>query len=93
MSLLLDTHAAIWYVASRKKLSSDALTAIRRSVDRGSPVFVSAISLVEAIYLLERGRIAPEASDLLQKTLRDPISGLLVQPVDEDIARALQQIS
>jgi predicted nucleic-acid-binding protein len=53
MPALLDTHAAIWYVFDRKKLSSSALAYIRRSVERGSPVYVSAISLVETIYLME----------------------------------------
>lgn len=93
MSALLDTHAAIWYVFSRKKLSVDALKYIRHSVDRGNPVFVSAISLVETVYLMERGRIPLEASRRLEAGLRDPASGLLVTPVDEEVAQAVPQIS
>ncbi len=61
MSAVLDTHAAIWYVFIRKRLSQDALRFIRRSVENGRSVYVSAISLVETIYLIERRRIPLEA--------------------------------
>ncbi len=92
MSAVLDTHAAIWYVFIRKRLSQGALQFIRRTVEGGKPVFVSAISIVEAIYLIERGRIALEAIRRLEAGLRDPASGLLVAPVDEDVAQAVHKV-
>lgn len=61
MSALLDTHAAIWYVFIHKRLSGEALKFIRRSVDRGNPVYISAISIVETIYLVEKGSIPLDA--------------------------------
>lgn len=92
MSALLDTHTAIWYVFIRKRLSADALTFIRRSVDRGSPVYVSAITIVETIYLVERSRVTLEALRRLQEALNDPKSGFLVVPIDEEVAEAVQRI-
>ncbi len=92
MSAVLDTHAAIWYVFARKRLSEDALSFIRSSVDKGRPVFVSAISIVEAIYLIERGRVPFEAIQRLESGLKDPVSGLLVTPVDEAVAQAVYRI-
>ena len=92
MSAVLDTHAAIWYVFIRKRLSQDALRLIRRSVDNGKPVYVSAISLVETIYLIERGRIPLEAIQRLEAGLKDPASGLLVAPVDSDVAEAVHRV-
>jgi PIN domain nuclease of toxin-antitoxin system len=92
MSAVLDTHAAIWYVFARKRLSEDALSFIRGSVDKGRPVFVSAISIVEAIYLIERGRVPFEAIQRLESGLKDPVSGLLVTPVDEAVAQAVYRI-
>ncbi len=92
MSAVLDTHAAIWYVFARKRLSEDALSFIRGSVDKGRPVFVSAISIVEAIYLIERGRVPFEALQRLESGLKDPVSGLLVTPVDEAVAQAVYRI-
>ncbi len=72
MAAVLDTHAAIWYVFIRKRLSQDALRFIRRAVESGRPVYISAISLVETIYLIERGRIPLEAIQRLEAGLKDP---------------------
>jgi|SRR6266481_606567 len=92
MAAVLDTHAAIWYVFIRKRLSQDALRFIRRAVESGRPVYISAISLVETIYLIERGRIPLEAIQRLEAGLKDPASGLLVAPVDEDVAEAVHRV-
>ncbi len=92
MAAVLDTHAAIWYVFIRKRLSQDALRFIRRSVDSGRPVYISAISVVETIYLIERGRVPLEAIQRLEAGLKDPASGLLVAPVDEDVAQAVHKV-
>lgn len=82
MAAVLDTHAAIWYVFIRKRMSQEALRFIRRAIERGQPAYVSAISLVETIYLIERGRVPLEAIQRLEAALKDPASGLLVAPVD-----------
>jgi len=92
MAAVLDTHAAIWYVFSRKRLSRDALRFIRHAVDSGRPAYVSAISLVETIYLIERGRIPFEAIQRLEAGLKDPSSGLYVAPVDEEVAQAVHRV-
>ncbi|MBI4480300.1 MAG: type II toxin-antitoxin system VapC family toxin [Acidobacteria bacterium] len=92
MAAVLDTHAAIWYVFIRKRLSQDALRFIRRAVDSGRPAYVSAISIVETIYLIERGRIPLEALHRLEAGLKDPTSGLLVAPVDEEVAEAIHKV-
>jgi len=92
MSAVLDTHAAIWYVFVRKRLSQEALRFVRRAVDGGRPVFVSAISIVETIYLIERGRIPFEAIQRLEAALKDPASGMRVTPVDEEVAQAVHKV-
>jgi PIN domain nuclease of toxin-antitoxin system len=53
---------------------------------------ISVISLVETIYLVERGRVPLEGFRKLEATLRDPTSGLVVVPVDEDVAQAVFKI-
>ena len=89
---VLDTHAAIWYVFDRKQLSRAALQHIRRAVEGGRPVLVSAVSIVETIYLIERGRIPVEAIQRINEGLRDPLSGLQVTPVDEGVAEAVYRV-
>lgn len=51
--IVLDTHAWIWWVADRDRLSTPARTAI----DAAETVGVSAISAWEVALLAERGRI------------------------------------
>lgn len=92
MSAVLDTHAAIWYVFVRKRLSQDALRFIRRAVDSGRPVYVSAISIVETVYLIERGRVPFEAIQRLEAALKDPASSVLVTAVDQEVAQAVHKV-
>jgi len=92
VSAVLDTHAAIWYFQRASALSYKALSSIRRAVESGRPVYISAISLVETIYLVERGRLPLAALQRLEAGLQDAASGLLVQAVDEDVARAVHQV-
>ena len=92
MTAVLDTHAAIWFLHRSNELSSPALRFIRRAVDGGQPVYVSVISLVETIYLVERGRLPLEALRRLEAGLKDTASGMLSQPVDEEVAEAVHRV-
>ncbi len=92
MTAVLDTHAAIWYLHRSTELSSAALQSIRRALEGGEPVYVSVISLVETIYLVERGRLPWEALRRLEAGLKDAVSGLLLQPVDEEVAQAVHKV-
>jgi len=93
MALVLDTHAVIWYLRASKDLSPTALQAIRHTVSTGRPVHVSAISLIEAIYLTEKGRLPVEALQRLESALKDPDSGLVIAPVDIAVAEVLRKVS
>lgn len=93
MSAVLDTHAAVWYFHHVKRLSLTALQTIRRSLGAGRPIYVSCISLIETIYLVERGRLPREALQRLETGVMDKMSGFIVQPIDEEVAKAFQKIS
>lgn len=56
--IVIDTHIAIWYFADAAQLSKPAETAIDQA-ETGGIIFVSAITIVELIYLTEKGRIRP----------------------------------
>jgi PIN domain nuclease of toxin-antitoxin system len=89
---VVDTHTLIWYVVNDQRLSSAAKTTILNTAAAGDSVFVPAISLVEIVYLIEKGRF-PQA--LLQRiivTLNDPLRELKPVFLDENIAQTLQQI-
>jgi PIN domain nuclease of toxin-antitoxin system len=92
MSVVLDTHTVLWYLENSQELSSVARTAIEEAVRTASDVHVSAISLVETVYLVERRRLPLTALQRLRAALEDPNSGLFVATVDADVADQLQNI-
>jgi PIN domain nuclease of toxin-antitoxin system len=93
MSVVLDTHTVLWYLESSQELSAAARTTIEDSIRAGRHVRVSAISLVETVYLAEKQRLLARALERLRSTLSDAASGLLIAPIDRGVADALPGIS
>jgi PIN domain nuclease of toxin-antitoxin system len=92
MSAVLDTHTVLWYLENSKELSAVARTTIEEAVRDARDVHVSAISLVETVYLVERQRLPLKALERLRSALTDPDSGLFIAPVDAGVADALPNI-
>jgi PIN domain nuclease of toxin-antitoxin system len=92
-ALVVDTHAAVWYLLNSSRLSSVAQRAMDDAADAGDPVYLSAISLVEIVYLVEKGRLPTEVIERLSTALSDPDAGFTVIPLDERAAWAVQRIS
>jgi PIN domain nuclease of toxin-antitoxin system len=90
--VLLDTHAAIWHLLKSRKLSRAASAAIEKRIRRGLPIYISAVSIVEATYLAERNRISLDALNLLESALKDPSSGMVVAPLDLATASAVGRV-
>jgi PIN domain nuclease of toxin-antitoxin system len=93
MPLVLDTHAVIWYLSGSKQLSSIARGIIATEERNGESIFVSAISLVEIVYLAERGRLPSAALQSLGDALKDPSGSMVVAPLNAAVAEAVQRIS
>lgn len=92
MSLVLDTHTAIWYLENSEELSRVARASIESTILGAENVYVSAISLIETVYLVERNRLPVTALQRLQSALVSS-AGLLIVGVDLSIANALGSIS
>jgi PIN domain nuclease of toxin-antitoxin system len=80
-ALVVDTHAAVWYLLNSSRLSSVAQRAMDDAADAGDPVYLSAISLVEIVYLVEKGRLPTEVIERLSTALSDPHAGFTVAPM------------
>lgn len=91
-SVIADTHTIIWYLSNNEKLSATAGTALSDSIAQGDNIFVSAISLIEITYLIEKGRLANEAITSLKAAIQDPVIGIELIPIDIEIATAIAQI-
>ncbi len=93
MAVVLDTHAVIWYLSDSRQLSPTARLIITTEEKNGESIFVSAISLVEVIYLSERGRLPLTALQSLENALGDPMGSMVIAPLDAAVAKAVQKIS
>lgn len=61
ITAIADTHAAIWYLFSDPQLGSAASAFIDAAIANGDHIGVSAISLAEMVYLIEKRRIPSSA--------------------------------
>jgi PIN domain nuclease of toxin-antitoxin system len=92
MSAVLDTHTVLWYLENTKELSAFARTTIEDAIRDSRDIHVSAISIIETVYLVERKRIPAAALNRLRNALIDPGAGLTIAPVDASVAKALENI-
>ena len=92
-AVVADTHAAVWYLLNSKSLSSTAQRAMDEVVAAGDPVYISSISLVEVVYLVEKGKLPALVLDRLTSALSEPDSGFVIAPLNLSVALTILQIS
>jgi PIN domain nuclease of toxin-antitoxin system len=90
---IADTHAAIWYLFSDSRLGLAASAFIDDAIANGDHVGVSAISVAEMVYLIEKGRIPANALKELHTATADPKAVLQHVPLDESIAMKMAEVS
>ena len=83
--IVLDTHALVWCVSDASRLSIRARRAIDQA-SRSNPAIVSAISVLEIVTAVRRGRL--ELASPLDQWLVDvrALPELRFQPVSAEIA-------
>ena len=82
----------MWYLENSKELSAVARATIEDAVRDDREVHVSAISVIETVYLVEREKIPATALQRLRQALIDPSTVLSIAPVDLSVANALENI-
>ena len=90
--VVVDTHIAVWSLVNRR-LSSAPATAELDAADATGEIVISAITLIELIYLTEKGKLAPAVLTTVQAAIDDPTTAFKLAPVDRAIADAVSQIS
>ncbi len=88
-----DTHALIWYLFDDARLSAAAGALIDAAVESSDEIGVSAITPIETIYLVEKGRIPAEALRRMIADLESPESVFVEIPVDLKVTSALVHIA
>jgi len=89
--VIADTHAVIWYLLDSPRLSAQALAQFEACRTDRVRVGVASISIVEIVYLVDKGRIPVETIPLLEKSLeQQPL--LEIVPLTQSIALAVRQV-
>ena len=91
-AVVADTHTIIWYLRSPEKLSTNAVNALDNALNNDESIFISAISIVEISYLVEKNRIPSSSLEQLLQIIDDPLVNLFVVPLDTPVAKAFTQI-
>ncbi len=91
-AVVADTHAIVWFLKNSNQLSDHAATAMDRAIQAGLPIYIASISLVEMVYLMERGKIPTDAFEQFMVTLEQPTSAFEVVPLDRTITLSLVSI-
>ena len=87
-----DTHTALWHLFDDEKLSRPAADFIDQAAAKRQRIAVSAISLAELVYLVEKGRLPPNAYTDLKSALADPSHVLQEVPFTIDIVEAMRLV-
>ena len=58
--LVVDTHAAIWFLAKSPEMSAIARNAVNTAIAKGNVINLPTISIVEIVYLIEKSRLIPQ---------------------------------
>jgi PIN domain nuclease of toxin-antitoxin system len=92
LKAILDTHTIIWYAYNDPRLSETAGNFIDNTIASGDRLGLSAISLVEIIFLSEKNRIPPTTLQEIIRIIHDPLRGLDLLALDEAIAQAMATV-
>ena len=89
-TVIADTHAAVWFLLRSERLSGPAREALRQASRDGDAICLSAISIVEVVYLVEKERLPEEALGSMTTAVRNGL--LAIVPLDLNTGQAVRRI-
>jgi len=84
-----DTHSILWYLAKDRRLSKPARSAFQAAKNDRAQIFVPSIVLVEAVFLMQRQRIAKAQVSKLFELSEDAKASICVVPLNMAVAQAV----
>lgn len=91
-AIVADTHAVLWSLFNPARLSAAARAAFTAAEAADAPIYVSAITVVELRYLVEKRTITEADFQAVLDALVDVNTALTITPLDLDAARNVQAI-
>jgi len=90
---IADTHATLWYLFSDSRLGRAASAFIDDTIAQGDHIGISAISVAEIVYLVEKQRIPATALSELHSATANPKAVLQHVALDEKIAVKMSEVA
>jgi PIN domain nuclease of toxin-antitoxin system len=87
-----DTHAAVWYLSADSRLSEWARRYLDAAAARGDQIVVSVMTMLEIVFLVERGRLPESAWKSLEEALDERDAVFVEVRVTRPIAQAMRLI-
>jgi PIN domain nuclease of toxin-antitoxin system len=88
-----DTHAAVWYLFNDARLSITAGDFIEGAAKQARRIIVSAITLVEVVYLIEKHRLPRNAYEDLTTAFANPSHVLKELAFTSEIVDSMWRVS
>jgi len=92
LAAIADPHGVVWYVFDDKRLSAPARQQVEDAAARGDPVGVSAMTLAELVYLVEKGRVPQQALQRVLDATEASNNVLTIISFDRCVAQAMTLI-
>jgi PIN domain nuclease of toxin-antitoxin system len=90
--IVIDTHIVIWYFAEPNQLSVLAESAIDKAEANGT-IYVSAITIVELVYLTEKAKIPADVLISLRQALNNPTTAFRFIALTKEVSDEVENIS
>lgn len=88
-----DTHTALWHLFADTKLSRVAEDFIQAAAARRDKIAVSAVSLAELVYLVEKNRLPMSAYDELLRALSNPAHVFTEAALTAEVVQSMRHVS
>lgn len=92
MNCVTDTHSLVWYLFALPELSATAKDYLDQVGASGGYIFIPTISLIEIIYLEEKGRLGTNVLPRINSAIQMPNSVLKTIELSHQTAISLLQI-
>ena len=88
-----DTHTALWHLFADAKISRTAEEFIQAAAARRDKIAVSAISMAELVYLVEKNRLPLSAYDGLRRALNNAEHVFTEAALTAEVVQSMRQVS
>ena len=90
--IIADTHAIIWYLTKSNRLSRVAFDSFESTLRNNEIIYISAITIVEIVYLVEKSKIPHSALQSLIDKISSDDAPLKIAPLDLTVSQEISRV-